>query len=51
MRHIVARCVKFGTALVNSMDGITASQWICRARDRDARKANSYQSQAPQRAG
>ena len=35
MRHDVARRVQFGTALVQSMDGITASQWTCRARDRD----------------
>ena len=43
MHHIVARRVQFGTALVQSMDGITASQWTCRALARDAGKANSYQ--------
>ena len=43
MRHIVARRVQFGTALVPSMDGITASQWTCRALARDTEKANSYQ--------
>ena len=43
MRHDVARRVQFGTALVHSMDGITASQWTCRARARDTGKANSYQ--------
>ena len=35
--------VQFGTALVHSTYGITASQWTCRARARDAGKANSYQ--------
>ena len=44
MRHDVARRVQFGTALVHSMDGITASQWTCLARARDTEKANSYQS-------
>ena len=44
MHHIVARRVQFGTALVQSMDGITASQWTCRAPARDTEKANSYQS-------
>ena len=43
MRHDVARRVQFGTALVHSMDGITASQWTCLARARDTEKANSYQ--------
>ena len=43
MRHDVARRVQFGTALVHSKYGITASQWICRALARDAGKANSYQ--------
>ena len=45
MRHDVARRVQFGTALVHSKYGITASQWICRALARDAGKANSYQLQ------
>ena len=43
MRNDVARRVQFGTALVHSTYGITASQWTCRARARDAGKANSYQ--------
>ena len=47
MRHDVARRVQFGTALVHSTYGITALQWTCRARARDAGKANSYQSQVP----
>ena len=39
----VARRVQFGTALVHSTYGITASQWICWARARDTGKAKSYQ--------
>ena|GEM_PF-1619039 len=43
MRHLVARRVKFGTALVHSSYGNAVSQWTCRPRARDAGKANSYQ--------
>ena len=42
MRNDVARRVQFGTALVGSMCGFTASQWTCRALARDTEKANFY---------